>query len=171
MAGPVPVELFASTTGTDSDWVVKLIDVFPDDAKDPDPNPAGLRMGGYQMLLVGDLLRGKFRRELQSPVRDGARRGDARQFRSGRDRYHTFLKGHSIPLCRFRAHGFRCSTGIHRRSWISTTRSRRTDPGGHRARLSWRIDRLATALAGRGERRLFANRHCASRSALIHRAF
>ena len=44
IAGPFAVELFASTSGTDADWVVKLIDVFPDDAKDPSPNPLNLKM-------------------------------------------------------------------------------------------------------------------------------
>jgi putative CocE/NonD family hydrolase len=41
IAGPIEVELYVSTTGTDADWVVKLIDVYPDDFPDPDPNPAG----------------------------------------------------------------------------------------------------------------------------------
>ena len=40
IAGPIKVDLFVSTTGTDSDWIVKLIDVYPDDYPDPSPNPA-----------------------------------------------------------------------------------------------------------------------------------
>jgi uncharacterized protein len=51
LAGPVEVELYVSTTGTDADWVVKVIDVYPDDLADPDPNPTGVRMGGYQQLI------------------------------------------------------------------------------------------------------------------------
>lgn len=97
IAGPVPVELFASTTGTDSDWVVKLIDVFPGDTKDPSPNPFGVRLGGYQMLLVGDILRGKFRNSFEKP--EPMKPGEPTRiaFNLG-DRYHTFLKGHRIMV-------------------------------------------------------------------------
>ena len=97
IAGPIPVELFASTTGTDSDWVVKLIDVFPPDAPDPDPNPAAIRMGGYQMLLVGDVLRGKFRANFSHQTPMVPSRTTRLAFDLG-DRYHTFLKGHSIAV-------------------------------------------------------------------------
>src|SRR5262249_34684102 len=47
LAGPLQAELFVSTTGTDADWVVKLIDVYPSDYPDPNPNPTGVKMGGY----------------------------------------------------------------------------------------------------------------------------
>ncbi len=50
LTGPLAAELQVSTTGTDSDWIVKLVDVYPDDFPDPDPNPAGERLGGYQQL-------------------------------------------------------------------------------------------------------------------------
>ena len=43
------------TTGTDADFVVKLIDVYPDDFPDPDPNPTGVHMGGYQQLVRGEV--------------------------------------------------------------------------------------------------------------------
>ena len=96
-AGPPSVELFASTTGTDSDWVVKLIDVFPGDAKDPSPNPLNLKMAGYQMLLVGDVLRGKFRNSFEKPepMKPGEPTRIAFELP---DRYHTFLKGHRIMV-------------------------------------------------------------------------
>lgn len=67
VAGPVEVELYVSTTGTDSDFVVKLIDVYPDDYPDADPNPAGVRMGGYQQLVRGEPFRGKYRNSLAKP--------------------------------------------------------------------------------------------------------
>lgn len=97
IAGPAAVELFVSTTGTDSDFVVKLIDVFPDDARDPDPNPLSLRMGGYQMLLTGDILRAKFRTgfERTEPMVPG--RITPVRFALG-DRYHTFRKGHRVMV-------------------------------------------------------------------------
>ena len=55
IAGNVVAKLFASTTGTDADWVVKLIDVYPDSVKE-DP-----RMGGYQLMVSSDVLRGRYR--------------------------------------------------------------------------------------------------------------
>lgn len=67
IVGPVRPELFVSTSGTDSDWIVKLIDVYPDSFPDPSPNPAGLHMGGYQQLVRGDVIRGKFRNGLERP--------------------------------------------------------------------------------------------------------
>ena len=67
LAGPIEVELQVSTSGTDSDWVVKLIDVYPDDFPDPNPNPTGVRMGGYQQLIRGDVMRGKFRNSFEKP--------------------------------------------------------------------------------------------------------
>jgi len=95
IAGPVNAELYVSTTGTDADWVVKLIDVYPDDAPDPKTNPANIRMGGYQRLVRGDIFRGKFRESFEKPV----------PFVPGRvtkvafdlpDVQHAFLKGHRI---------------------------------------------------------------------------
>lgn len=67
IAGPIEVTLYVSTTGTDADWVVKLIDVYPDDYPDPDPNPTGVKMGGYQQMLRGDIFRGKFRNSFEKP--------------------------------------------------------------------------------------------------------
>jgi putative CocE/NonD family hydrolase len=67
LTGPIEVSLHVSTTGTDADWVVKVIDVYPDDYPDPNPNPAGVRMGGYQQLVRGDVMRGKFRKSFTKP--------------------------------------------------------------------------------------------------------
>jgi len=60
IAGPLEASLYVSTTGTDADWVVKLIDVYPPDFPDPSPNPTRIRMGGYQQLVRGEPFRGKF---------------------------------------------------------------------------------------------------------------
>ena len=67
LAGPVEVELEVSTTGTDADWVVKLIDVFPAEFPDLEPNPERIRMGNYQMLIRGEPFRGKFRNGFDKP--------------------------------------------------------------------------------------------------------
>jgi putative CocE/NonD family hydrolase len=67
VAGPIRPALRVSTTGTDSDFDVKLIDVYPDDYPDPQPNPAHLHMGGYQQMVRGEPFRGKFRASFEKP--------------------------------------------------------------------------------------------------------
>jgi len=67
ITGPIKAELYVSTTGTDTDWVVKVIDVYPDDAPDPKPNPLNVRMGGYQRLVRGDIFRGSSGTVSRSP--------------------------------------------------------------------------------------------------------
>ena len=67
IAGPIDVDLFVSTSGTDSDWIVKVIDVYPDDFPAPKENPQGVVMGGYEQLVRGDVMRGKFRNSFEQP--------------------------------------------------------------------------------------------------------
>ncbi len=97
LAGPVEVSLHVSTTGTDSDWVVKLIDVYPDDYPDPDPNPTGVRMGGYQQLLRGDVMRGKFRTSFEKPEPFEPGKPTKVKFTMP-DVYHTFRPGHRLMV-------------------------------------------------------------------------
>ena len=61
VAGPVEVELYVSTTGTDADWVVKLIDVYPDEV------PSRPEMGGYQLAIAMDIFRGRYRESFATP--------------------------------------------------------------------------------------------------------
>jgi putative CocE/NonD family hydrolase len=97
VAGPVTAELFVSTTGTDSDWIVKLIDVYPDDLPDPDPNPTGIHLGGYQQLVRGDVMRGKFRGSLAEPVPFEPGKPARVRFALP-DACHTFRSGHRIMV-------------------------------------------------------------------------
>jgi len=60
--GPVTARLFAETTGTDADWVVKLIDVSPDDAS------SSLGMSGYQLMVSADIFRGRYRESYEEPA-------------------------------------------------------------------------------------------------------
>jgi predicted acyl esterase len=103
-AGPLRPELFVATTGTDADWVVKLIDVYPDDFKNPGfkaegapwdrtPNP----MGGYQQLVRGEVMRGKFRDSLEQPA-PFAPSQPTRVAWSMNDIFHTFQKGHRVMV-------------------------------------------------------------------------
>jgi putative CocE/NonD family hydrolase len=97
IAGPIQVDLHVSTTGTDSDWIVKLIDVYPDDYPDPKPNPANVRMGGYQQLVRGDVMRGKFRNSFEKPEPFEPDKPAAVSF-TMQDSYHTFRTGHRIMV-------------------------------------------------------------------------
>ena len=97
IAGPITASLHVSTTGTDSDWIVKLIDVYSGDYPNPEPNPAGIQMGGYQQLVRGEVMRGKFRDSYEQP----------KPFEPGKvtsvqwtlpDACHTFRTGHRIMV-------------------------------------------------------------------------
>jgi len=97
IAGPVIADLHVSVTGTDADFVVKLIDVFPGDAPDPDPNPRRVRMGHFQMLVGADVFRGKYRRGYENP--EPFVPGEITRIRYDlRDKYHCFRKGHRIMV-------------------------------------------------------------------------
>ncbi len=97
LAGPLAVELHVSTTGTDSDWIVKLIDVYPNDHPDPNPNPTGVRMGGYQQLVRAEVMRGRFRNSLEKPEPLVPGRPTAVTFKLP-DVCHTFRTGHKIMV-------------------------------------------------------------------------
>ena len=97
ITGPIKAELFVSTTGTDADWVVKVIDVYPDDAKDPKPNPLNVRLGGYQRLVRGEIFRGKFRTSFEKPEAFVPGQVTKVAFDLP-DVQHAFLKGHRIMV-------------------------------------------------------------------------
>ena len=72
LAGPVVADLFTSITTTDADFIVKIIDVFPDNFKYDDKidgrgNGSNYPMGGYQMLVRGEVMRGRYRNSLEKP--------------------------------------------------------------------------------------------------------
>ena len=97
IAGPITADLFVTTTGSDADWVVKLIDVYSYDAENPEPNPAGVEMGGYQRLVRYEIMRGKFRNNLEFPEHFIPGKVTHVNFNLN-DAYHTFKKGHRIMI-------------------------------------------------------------------------
>src|ERR1043166_2420703 len=97
IAGPIEPRLRVSTSGTDSDFVVKLIDVFSEDTLDPDPNPTGTRMAGYQMLLRGECFRGRFRKGFESPEPFAPGAVEKIEYVMP-DVLHTFRRGHRIMV-------------------------------------------------------------------------
>jgi len=107
--GPIDVDLKVSTTGTDSDFDVKVIDVFPNDTPDynavaaaatpaaPGAAPAVSLMGGYQQLVRGEPFRGKFRKSFEKPVPFEPGKPDRIAFALP-DIAHTFRAGHRIMI-------------------------------------------------------------------------
>jgi len=97
IAGPITPVLKVSTSGTDSDFVVKLIDVYPNDYPNPDPNPAGIHMAGYEQLVRGEPFRGKFRKSLEKPEPFPPGQPEKIEFVMP-DVFHTFRPGHRIMV-------------------------------------------------------------------------
>jgi putative CocE/NonD family hydrolase len=96
LAGPLLVDLHVSTTGTDADFIVKVIDVFPDDMKgfvDQGRRP----LAGYQMLVRHEAMRGRFRNSYEKPEPFTANE-PARIKLELQDVLHTFKKGHRIMV-------------------------------------------------------------------------
>ncbi|MBD0333080.1 MAG: CocE/NonD family hydrolase, partial [Chitinophagaceae bacterium] len=104
ISGNIVADLYTSISGTDADFVVKLIDVFPDylsyndvdiySEKDPSKN---YPMGGYQMLVHGEVFRGRYRNTFEKPTPFIPGKIERIKF-SVADVAHTFKKGHSIMV-------------------------------------------------------------------------
>lgn len=96
LVGPLTAKLKVSTTGTAADWIVKLIDVYPDSTPD-DPRFPEVNLGGYQQMVRSEVIRGRFRNSYSQPE----------PFVPGQitdvnvplqDVFHTFKKGHRIMV-------------------------------------------------------------------------
>jgi len=91
IAGDITAHLFASTSGTDSDWIVKLIDVYPESyPKDP-------KMSGYQLMVASEIMRGRFRNSFSKPEPIPANQVQEYVI-DLRTMNHAFLKGHRIMV-------------------------------------------------------------------------
>jgi putative CocE/NonD family hydrolase len=91
IGGAPMVNLFASTSGTDSDWVVKLIDVYPDEV------PSDLPMSGYQLPIAMDIFRARYRQSLEHPSAVPANKVQQYQFALPMVN-HVFLPGHRLMV-------------------------------------------------------------------------
>lgn len=97
LTGPVMADLFSSISTTDADYVVKLIDVFPDDYPNPVPNSKNITMSGYEMMVRGEIFRGKFRNSFEKP--EPFVPGKVTEIKYAMtDVAHTFRKGHRIMI-------------------------------------------------------------------------
>jgi uncharacterized protein len=99
LAGPIGVSLRVATTGTDADFIVKLIDVLPDTAAAPKPNPKNVAMSSYQRLVRADVMRGKFRQSWEKPVAFTPNLNvPATVAFTLNDALHTIKKGHRLMV-------------------------------------------------------------------------
>jgi uncharacterized protein len=91
IAGEVLANIFASTSGSDADWIVKLIDVYPENV----PNDA--RMGGYQFMVSNEVFRGRYRNGFEKPAAIPSNQTAQYKF-SLHGQNYTFRKGHRIMV-------------------------------------------------------------------------
>jgi putative CocE/NonD family hydrolase len=91
VAGDIVAHLYASTSGSDSDWIVKLIDVYPQ------KYPATPRMGGYQLIIADEVFRGRFRKSFERPEPVPPNQVEAYPI-DLHTNDHAFLKGHAIMV-------------------------------------------------------------------------
>ncbi|MBV9528181.1 CocE/NonD family hydrolase [Sphingomonas sp.] len=95
--GQPEVDLFASTSGTDSDWVVKLIDVYPNDAPEDPVQGAKPSTAGYELPIGIDIFRGRYVHDLARPA--ALRPGKVEEYRFTTPNVdHVFLPGHRIMV-------------------------------------------------------------------------
>src|SRR5262249_34457395 len=97
LAGPVPADLRVSTSGTDCDWVVKLVDVFPNNASNYPTMRQGVHLGGYQMMVRSEVIRGRYRNSYEKPEPFVANE-PTKVALPLQDVLHTFRKGHRIMV-------------------------------------------------------------------------
>ncbi len=97
VTGRISANLFVSTSGTDADFIVKLIDVLPEDEPNPSPNPRGLQMAGFQRLVRAEVFRGKFRKSYEIPQPFVPNQVDKVSFDLN-EVAHLFKKGHRIMV-------------------------------------------------------------------------
>jgi putative CocE/NonD family hydrolase len=90
ISGRIRAHLFASTTGSDADWIVKVIDRYPDDYKDP-------ALRGYQLMIADEVMRARFRNSFEKP--EAIPPGEVVEYTIDlHTNNHAFLKGHSVMV-------------------------------------------------------------------------
>ncbi len=97
LAGEITVNLHVSTTGTDADWVVKLIDVYPGDEPNTPYTPKHVSLGGYQQMVRSEIMRSRYRKDFSQPEPMVANEVTPITFRL-QDVNHTFKKGHRLMV-------------------------------------------------------------------------
>ena len=97
VTGRLKADIFISTTGSDADIIVKVIDVLPEDEPNTSPNPKNLQMGGYERMVRADVFRCKFRNSYEKP--EALVPGKIAEIKFDMNEIaHTFKKGHRIMI-------------------------------------------------------------------------
>jgi hypothetical protein len=105
VTGELLADLFASTTGTDSDWVVKLIDVYPENVPTRDvekeapykPGEYAQSLNGYELIIAAEVVRGRYRKSFEKP--EAVAPNQVTEYKVPlRSHDHVFLKGHRIMV-------------------------------------------------------------------------
>ncbi|MDQ2768954.1 MAG: CocE/NonD family hydrolase [Bacteroidota bacterium] len=97
LAGPIQALLQVATTGSDADWVVKIIDVYPDTTRDNPRNLPNVHLGGYQQMVRSEVMRGRFRNSFSKPEPFVPGQITAVPF-TVQDLMHTFRPGHRLMV-------------------------------------------------------------------------
>ena len=97
LAGPIRALLQVATTGSDADWVVKIIDVYPDNTPDNPRTAPNVHLGGYQQMVRSEVMRGRFRNSFSKPEAFTPGQVTAVPF-TVQDLLHTFRKGHRLMV-------------------------------------------------------------------------
>jgi len=97
LAGEIMAKLKVSITGTDADWIVKLIDVYPGETKTPEWVTANQKLSNYHLMVRSESMRGRYREGFDNPKPFVPNKVTDVDFRL-QDVYHTFKKGHKIQI-------------------------------------------------------------------------
>ncbi len=97
LAGDILASLKVATTGTDADWIVKIIDVYPLDAADYKETQAYLKMGNYHMMVRSEVIRGRYRNDFAKPEPFIENQKTTVNIKL-QDIHHTIKKGHKLQI-------------------------------------------------------------------------
>lgn len=97
LAGDIMAKLQVSTTGTDADWIVKVVDVFPNDEPETKEIQPYLKMSNYHLMVRSEVMRGRFRNSFSKPEPFVPNQKTAVTIKL-QDVFHTFKKGHKIQI-------------------------------------------------------------------------
>ena len=97
LVGDIMAKLNVATTGTSADWIVKIIDVYPDDVPNTEETEEGVEMAGYHQMVRSEVMRGRFRKSFERPQPFVAGEKDE-VFIKLQDVLHTFKKGHKLQV-------------------------------------------------------------------------
>jgi putative CocE/NonD family hydrolase len=97
LTGEILAKLQVATTGTDADWIVKVVDVFPADATDTEETQDHLKMSNYHMMVRSEVMRGRFRNSFEKPEAFIPNKKTEVAIKL-QDVHHTFKKGHKLQI-------------------------------------------------------------------------